>query len=143
MHFCSFPCLLHALSISYSFIFLSEPYMVKCASHKAPNCESFSSHLLPFCLRSSYFPLHLIFENLIPCSTIQNHKELIFFNFAHVCQQFSYIYCIVLTITNLSLLLHRASCRFTNYHTTNKCTNCMSFILNHFLKHFHCSYMFR
>jgi len=29
----------------------------------------------------------------------------------------------------LSLLLHRATCRFTNYHTTNKCTNCMSFIL--------------
>jgi len=29
----------------------------------------------------------------------------------------------------LSLLLHRASCRFTNYHTTNKCTNCMSFFL--------------
>ena len=27
-----------------------------------------------------------------------------------------------------SLLLHRASCRFNNYHTTNKCTNCMSFI---------------
>ena len=23
---------------------------------------------------------------------------------------------------------------FTNYHTTNKCTNCMSFILNHFFK---------
>ena len=41
----------------------------------------------------------------------------------------------------LSLLLHRASCRVTKYHTTNKCTNCMSFILNHFLKHFHCSYM--
>ena len=34
----------------------------------------------------------------------------------------------------LSLLLHRESCRFTNYHTTNKCTNCMSFILNHFFK---------
>ena len=34
----------------------------------------------------------------------------------------------------LSLLLHRASCRFTKYHTTNKCTNCMSFILNHFFK---------
>ena len=32
----------------------------------------------------------------------------------------------------LSLLLHRASCRFTKYHTTNKCTNFMSFILNHF-----------
>ena len=28
----------------------------------------------------------------------------------------------------LSLLLHRASCIFTNYHTANKCTNCMSFI---------------
>ena len=24
--------------------------------------------------------------------------------------------------------------RFTKYHTTNKCTNCMSFILNHFFK---------
>ena len=36
--------------------------------------------------------------------------------------------------TRLSLLLHRASCRFTNHHTTNKCTNCMSFILNHFFK---------
>jgi len=23
---------------------------------------------------------------------------------------------------------------FTKYHTTNKCTNCMSFILNHFFK---------
>ena len=34
-------------------------------------------------------------------------------------------------MTPLSLLLHRASCRFTKYHTTNKCTNCMSFILNH------------
>ena len=32
----------------------------------------------------------------------------------------------------LSLLLHRASCRFSNHHTTNKSTNCMSFILNHF-----------
>ena len=32
------------------------------------------------------------------------------------------------------LLLHRVSCRFTNHHTTNKCTNCMSFILNHFFK---------
>ena len=39
-------------------------------------------------------------------------------------------------VSLLSLLLHRTSCRFTNYHTTNKCTNCMSFILNHFLKHF-------
>ena len=28
----------------------------------------------------------------------------------------------------LSLLLHRESCRFTKYHITNKCTNCMSFI---------------
>ena len=34
----------------------------------------------------------------------------------------------------LSLLLHRASCRFTKYHTTNKCTNCMSFILNNFFR---------
>ena len=34
----------------------------------------------------------------------------------------------------LSILLHRASCRFTNHHTTNKCTNCMSFSLNHFFK---------
>jgi len=33
-----------------------------------------------------------------------------------------------------SLLLHRASCRFTNHYTTNKFTNCMSFILNHFFK---------
>jgi len=33
-----------------------------------------------------------------------------------------------------SVLLHRASCRFTKYHTINKCTNCMSFILNHFFK---------
>ena len=24
--------------------------------------------------------------------------------------------------------------QFTKYHTTNKCTNCMSFILNHFFK---------
>ena len=38
------------------------------------------------------------------------------------------------TFFGVSLLLHRASCRFTKYHTTNKCTNCMSFILNHFLK---------
>ena len=29
----------------------------------------------------------------------------------------------------LYLLLLRASCRFTKYHTTNKCTNCMSFRL--------------
>ena len=43
----------------------------------------------------------------------------------------------------LSLLLHCASCRLTKYHITNKCTNCMSFILNHFFKHFHYSYMFR
>ena len=51
--------------------------------------------------------------------------------------------CQILRIQNLmlcvnsskfSLLLHRASCRFTKYHTTNKCTNCMSFILNHFFK---------
>ena len=34
----------------------------------------------------------------------------------------------------LSLLLHHASCRFTKYHTTNKCTNCISFILNHFFR---------
>ena len=39
-----------------------------------------------------------------------------------------------LLVTVLSLLLHRASCRFTKYHTTNKCTNCMSFILNLFFK---------
>ena len=32
------------------------------------------------------------------------------------------------TFLCVSLLLHRAFCRFTNYHTTNKCTNCMSFI---------------
>ena len=25
-----------------------------------------------------------------------------------------------------SMLLHRASCRFAKYHTTNKCTNCVS-----------------
>ena len=37
-------------------------------------------------------------------------------------------------LLKLSLLLHPASCRFTKYHTTNKCTNCMSFILNHFFK---------
>ena len=35
---------------------------------------------------------------------------------------------------SLPLLLHRASCRFTKYHTTNKRTNCISFILNHFFK---------
>ena len=34
----------------------------------------------------------------------------------------------------LSLLLHRASCIFTNYHTTNKCTNCMSFIFKTLFK---------
>ena len=33
-----------------------------------------------------------------------------------------------------SLFLHRASCRFTNYHTTNKCTNCMSFIFKPIFK---------
>ena len=44
----------------------------------------------------------------------------------------------------LSLLLHRASCRFIKYHTTNKCTNCMSFILNHFFKTlFTAPYIFR
>jgi len=33
---------------------------------------------------------------------------------------------------------------FTKYHTTNKCTNCMSFILNHFFKTlFTAPYMFR
>ena len=33
---------------------------------------------------------------------------------------------------------------FNNYHTTNKCTNCISFIFKSlFLKHFHFSYMFR
>ena len=37
------------------------------------------------------------------------------------------------------------NCIFTKYHITNKCTNCMSFILNHFFfqNTFHCSYMFR
>jgi hypothetical protein len=34
----------------------------------------------------------------------------------------------------MSLLLHRVSCRFTKYHTTNKWTNCISFILNHYFK---------
>ena len=34
----------------------------------------------------------------------------------------------------IPLFLHRATCRFTKYHTTNKYTNCMSFILNHFFK---------
>ena len=34
----------------------------------------------------------------------------------------------------LSLLFHRVSCRFTKYHIISKCTNCMSFILNHFFK---------
>jgi len=28
----------------------------------------------------------------------------------------------------------QSNCRFTKYHTTNKCTNYMSFILNHFFK---------
>jgi len=42
-----------------------------------------------------------------------------------------------------SLLLHLASCRFTKYHTTNKCTDCISLILKSLLKHFHCSYVFR
>ena len=46
-----------------------------------------------------------------------------------------FVYCHKLRLTyHLSLLLYRASCRFTKYHTTNKCTNCMSFILNHFFK---------
>ena len=43
----------------------------------------------------------------------------------------SQIKCLIIIVVNiifLSLLLHHASCRFTNYHTTNKCTNCMSFI---------------
>ena len=57
--------------------------------------------------------------------------------------RYSFVLKAVKLQQKLSLLLHRASCRFTKYHTTNKCTNCMSFILNHFLKHFHCSYMFR
>jgi len=35
---------------------------------------------------------------------------------------------------SLPSLLHRASCRLTKYHTTNKSTNYMSFILNHFFK---------
>ena len=34
----------------------------------------------------------------------------------------------------LSLMLHRASFRFTNYYTTNKCTNCMSFIFKSLFK---------
>ena len=38
------------------------------------------------------------------------------------CKLTEHIY---LTCNKLSLLLHRASCRFTIYHTTNKCTNCM------------------
>jgi len=38
--------------------------------------------------------------------------------------------CIRISKTwSVSLLFHRASCRFTKCHTTNKCTNCMSFIL--------------
>jgi len=40
------------------------------------------------------------------------------------------------TLAVLSLLLHRASCRFTNYHTTNKCTNFMSFIFKSLWKCF-------
>lgn len=100
MHFCSVQCLLRGLSISSSFIFSSEQYMVTCTSHKAPNCASFSIHLLSFSPRPSYFPQHLIFENLIPSFTIQNHKKLIFLNFTHVCLELSYIYCIVLTMKN-------------------------------------------
>ena len=42
--------------------------------------------------------------------------------------------CNLNTLNSLSLLLHRASCRFTKYHTTNKGANFMSFILNHFFK---------
>ena len=45
-----------------------------------------------------------------------------------VCRQYIQI------IQRISLLLHRASCRFTNYHTTNKCTNCMSFIFKSLFK---------
>ena len=45
-----------------------------------------------------------------------------------VTQLQSVKYVICEFVTELSLLLHRASCRFTKYHTTNKCTNCMSFI---------------
>ena len=36
------------------------------------------------------------------------------------------------TLGRICLLFHRTSCRFTKYHTANKCTNCMSFMLNHF-----------
>ena len=43
-------------------------------------------------------------------------------------------HCTALKNRPVSLLLHRASCRFTKYHTNNKCINCMSFILNHFFK---------
>ena len=51
----------------------------------------------------------------------------------HICITLLYRLCFTLFIWLLklrlvSLLLHHASCRFTNYHTTNKCTNCMSFI---------------
>ena len=71
----------------------------------------------------------------------------IFFIYVHVSSLFRLFLTVsvmnsskrnVLTIMyryySISLLLHLASCRFTKYPTTNKSTNCMSFILNHFFK---------
>ena len=70
---------------------------------------------------------HFIYSTVVS-STIMWQKTLKWnFEFQNMCTWLN-------IATELSLLVHRASCRFTKYHTTNKCTNCMSFILNHFFK---------
>ena len=84
-------------------------------------CLLFFTRLLQ---TQNQFSKHQLFFSHTPMrnwTTLKSIKSSYFFS-----------YCYYTTL--LSLLLHRASCRFTNHHTTNKCTNYMSFILNHFLK---------
>ena len=92
-------------------------------------------------LPSTYFPnncwlIILAFDTGYKIFNLKNTYESVAKYDKHSgAENFIMIFmCAWNTCSRLSLLLHRASCRFTDYHTTNKCTNCMSFILNHFFK---------
>ena len=63
----------------------------------------------------------------------RRHKTVRYIKTQHQIKQF-----ILYGIRHVFLLwvnkVGNNNCGFTKYHTTNKCTNCMSFILNHFFK---------
>ena len=80
----------------------------------------------PFVVRSNFF--EGIDKSESDWRQFRNHtlhKNFFLENIRSVVQQ------VVMTQTNLTVWLYTI---FTKCHITNKCTNCMSFVLNHFFK---------